>query len=252
MTSMPTESPGLRERKKAKTRLAISNIATKMFIERGFDDVTVAEVAAAADVSVATIFNYFATKEELFFDRNQEFIEAHRRCILERKGGETITSALHRGVLAAIDAGVPNLMADGASFLRTLEGSSALRARTRLEFEKAESSLAETIAEDTESVSSDPTPYIVAAMIVAIERTLMETARAAALRGDAVTSTKRRLRQACDRAFVLLEGGMRGYGKKYPVTRSRRATRLGRVTRNDDGATREGVKRAVRPGRRRR
>ncbi len=108
---MTTEKPGLRERKKAKSRLAISNVATKMFIERGFDDVTVAEVAAAADVSVATIFNYFETKEELFFDREGEIIEAQRRFILERKAGETIASALHRGFLAAIDAGVPQLMA---------------------------------------------------------------------------------------------------------------------------------------------
>jgi AcrR family transcriptional regulator len=211
---MTTEKPGLRERKKAKTRLAISNVATKMFIERGFDDVTVAEVAAAADVSVATIFNYFETKEELFFDREGEIVEAQRRVILERKAGETITSVLHREFLAAIDAGVPELMAHGPSFLRTIEGSSALRARVRLGFEKAEASLAETLAEETEVAAGDPTPQLVAAMLVAIQRTLMESAGAAALRGDAVASTKRRLRQVCDRAFVLLEGGIRGYGKK--------------------------------------
>jgi AcrR family transcriptional regulator len=190
-----------------------------MFIERGFDDVTVAEVAAAADVSVATIFNYFETKEELFFDREGQVIETLRRFILERKAGETITSVLHREFLAAIDAGLPHLMADGASFLRTIEGSSALRARVRLGFEIAEASLAETIAEETEAVAGDPTPHIVAAMLVAIQRTLVESAGAAALRGDAVASTKRRLRQACDRAFVLLDGGMRGYGKKKAAGR---------------------------------
>jgi AcrR family transcriptional regulator len=216
---MTTEKPGLRERKKARTRLAISNVATKMFIERGFDGVTVAEVAAAADVSVATIFNYFETKEELFFDREGQVIETLRRFILERKAGETITSVLHREFLAAIDAGLPHLMADGASFLRTIEGSSALRARVRLGFEIAEASLAETIAEETEAVAGDPTPHIVAAMLVAIQRTLVESAGAAALRGDAVASTKRRLRQACDRAFVLLDGGMRGYGKKKAAGR---------------------------------
>ncbi|MGO8997040.1 MAG: TetR/AcrR family transcriptional regulator [Polyangiaceae bacterium] len=211
---MSTEIPGLRERKKAKTRLAISNIATQLFIERGFDNVTVAEVAAAADVSVATIFNYFETKEELFFDREGEGIEAQRRCILERKAGESITSALHRGYLAAIDFGLANLMAQGGSFLRTIEGSSALRARARLGFEKAEASLAETIAEVTGAVAGDPTPQLLAAMVVAIQRTLAESASAAALRGDAVAPTKRRLRQACDRAFALLEGGVRGYGRK--------------------------------------
>jgi AcrR family transcriptional regulator len=175
--------------------------------------VTVAEVAAAADVSVATIFNYFETKEELFFDREGEVIEAERRCILERKTGETITSALHRGYLAAIDGWVPQLMAHDA-FLRTIEGSSALRARARLGFEKAEASLAETIAEETGAVAEDPTPQLLAAMLVAIQRTLIEGARAATLRGDAVAPTKRRLRRACDRAFGLLEGGVRGYGKK--------------------------------------
>src|SRR3984957_19845332 len=126
---MSTEEPGLRERKKAKTRLAISHVATKMFIERGFDDVPVTEVAAAADVSVATIFNYFETKEELFFDREGEVIEAQRRFILGREVGEAIPSVLHRAFLAAIDAAVPNLTARGASFLRTIEASSALRAR---------------------------------------------------------------------------------------------------------------------------
>jgi AcrR family transcriptional regulator len=211
---MPTEKFGLRERKKAQSRLAISNVATKMFIERGFDAVTVAEVAAAADVSVATVFNYFETKEELFFDREGEVIEAQRRAILGRKAGETITSVLRREFLAAIDAGVPPLMAQGATFLRTIEGSAALRARLRLGFEKAEALLAETLAEETEASAGDPTPQIVAAMLVAIQRTLMEGAGAAALRGDAVAPTKRRLRRICDRAFVLLEGGLRGYGKK--------------------------------------
>ncbi len=105
-------------------------------------------------------------------------------------------------------------MAQGASFLRTIDGSSALRARARHGFEKAEASLAETIAEETEAVARDPTPHIVAAMLVAIQRTLMESAGAAALRGDAVASTKRTLRLACDRAFVLLGGGLRGYGKR--------------------------------------
>ncbi len=219
---MTTETPGLRERKKAKTRLAISNIATRLFIERGFDEVTVAEVAAAAEVSVATIFNYFETKEDLFFDRDGETIVAQRRLILDRKAGETITSALHRGFLAAIDAAVPDLMSQGASFLRTIEGSAALRARVRLGLERAETSLAATITEETESEAGDPTPQIVAAMIVSIQRMLMESARAAALRGDAVAPTKRRLRQACDRAFALLDGGVRGYGKKRAAGRGGR------------------------------
>jgi AcrR family transcriptional regulator len=199
---MIDDKPGLRERKKAQSRLAISDIATQMFIERGFDHVTVAEVAAAANVSVATVFNYFETKEELFFDHEGEIIEAQRRFIVERKPGETITSVLQREFLDAIDVGLPQLMEHGATFLRTIEASSALRARLRLGFEKAEAALAETIAEDTGAIAGDPTPLLVAAMLVAIQRTLMESAGAAALRGDPVAPTKRKLRQACDRAFA--------------------------------------------------
>jgi AcrR family transcriptional regulator len=217
---MPTESSGLRARKKAKTRLAISDIATKMFIERGFDQVTVAEVAAAADVSVATVFNYFETKEDLFFDREGQVVEELRRRVFEREAGETVTSAIHRAFRQAIDAGLPDMMVHGPNFFRTIEGSAALRARMRLGFEKAEASLAEAIAEVTEAAAADPAPQIVAALLMAIQRTLMDSAQAAALRGDAVAPTKRKLRQVCDRAFEMLEGGVRGYGKKRASARA--------------------------------
>ncbi|MDA0161456.1 TetR family transcriptional regulator [Solirubrobacter ginsenosidimutans] len=59
---------GLRERKKAATRAAISDVATRLFEARGFEAVTVADIAAAADVSKKTVFNYFPAKEDLFFD----------------------------------------------------------------------------------------------------------------------------------------------------------------------------------------
>src|SRR3954469_24816594 len=75
---------GLREANKARTRLAISDVATRMFIERGFENVTVAEIAAAAQVSVKTVFNYFATKEDLFFDRAPAILDAYIRAVKER------------------------------------------------------------------------------------------------------------------------------------------------------------------------
>lgn len=63
-------SEGLRERKKRQTRQDISDTATGLFLERGFDAVTIAEIAEAADVSVNTVYNYFPAKEDLFLDRS--------------------------------------------------------------------------------------------------------------------------------------------------------------------------------------
>jgi len=213
--AMSKDEPGLRERKKAKTRLSISQVATKMFNERGFDAVTVAEIAAAAEVSVATIFNYFETKEDLFFDREGEVIAAHCRFVRERRAGESITEALHRAFHAAIDADtLPRIASDDGRFVRTIEASPALRARARFALDKTEAAVAETIAEDTGAAKGDPTPRVVAAMVLSIERMLMDDARAAILRGDASAGAKRRLRRTCDRAFELLESGVRGYGRR--------------------------------------
>ncbi len=85
---------GLRERKRAATRLAISNVATRLFQQRGFEQVTVAEIAAAAEVSVKTVFNYFGSKEELFFDREEELLADLLRALRERGPRVSATAAM--------------------------------------------------------------------------------------------------------------------------------------------------------------
>ena len=78
---------GLRERKKAETRRRIADVATALFVQHGFDAVTVADVAEAADVSKMTVFNYFPRKEDLLLDRHLERLDAVRRAIAERPSG---------------------------------------------------------------------------------------------------------------------------------------------------------------------
>jgi AcrR family transcriptional regulator len=90
---MPDQQ-GLRERKKHATRQAISNIATGLFLERGFDEVTVAEIAEAANVAKMTVFNYFPRKEDLFFDREEEGRVLLREALEKRSRSEPPLAAL--------------------------------------------------------------------------------------------------------------------------------------------------------------
>jgi AcrR family transcriptional regulator len=76
--------PGLRDRKKQETRQAISNVATRLFVERGFDAVSVAEIADEAQVSRKTVFNYFPRKEDLVFDREEEVRDLVREALAGR------------------------------------------------------------------------------------------------------------------------------------------------------------------------
>jgi len=101
---------GLRERKKRQNRQRISNVATALFLVRGFDQVTVAEVAAAAEVSEQTVFNYFPTKESLFFDRSEPTIRTVADAVRVRTSVPlvevavaSIASEIHPGRWADID-----------------------------------------------------------------------------------------------------------------------------------------------------
>lgn len=92
---------GLREKKKEKTRLLISNVARDLFIERGYGAVTVAEIAEKAEVAVTTVFNYFPTKESIIFDREDEIDALILTAVRERKKDQSILDALHQYFLGS-------------------------------------------------------------------------------------------------------------------------------------------------------
>jgi AcrR family transcriptional regulator len=164
-------------------------------------------------VSVATIFNYFATKEDLFFDRADEVIAAPSALVWKRKRGESVTRALHRGFRTIIEtAAVDFFDRNAAKFVATVDDSPALRARARLVLEQTEAKLAETLASELHARATDPTPRILAAVFVAIERTLLDLTREHLLRRAPSVKSKRELLHACDRAFELVEKGTRREG----------------------------------------
>ncbi|WP_221891407.1 TetR/AcrR family transcriptional regulator [Microbispora sp. KK1-11] len=167
-----TETLGLRERKKRQTRQLISDVASGLFMQRGFDDVTVAEVAEAAGVSTKTVFNYFPRKEDLFLDRYPEAVELVTRAVRERAEGESPLVALRLLFLRMLREGHPlGGIAPGYEvFWQVILDSPALRARTRELVEEFESVLAGLLAEAAGSDPADPAPRLAAALVVAAYR----------------------------------------------------------------------------------
>jgi len=206
------EKPGLRERKKQQTRLAISQVATRMFIERGFDQVTIAEVAAAAEVSVNTIFNYFVTKEELFFDRSAEVEDAPSRVVRERRPGESAVASLQRR-FHELGKEKPGKYASARirPFLATIQASPELKARLRLLREQSEHRLVETLVEATGKKPDDPTARVVAALLIGLEWLLIEEYSRQMLAGVPEAKLRASLVRIGERGFALLRAGIGDY-----------------------------------------
>lgn len=122
---------GLRERKKRQTRQRISDIATGLILERGFDAVTVAEIADAADVSVNTVYNYFPAKEDLFLDRGLDMVDRLSRWVRGRRVGESPADAVLRELRVLVEGVSPTVgLFDGyADFMEVITASPALRSR---------------------------------------------------------------------------------------------------------------------------
>ncbi|MGP3935253.1 TetR/AcrR family transcriptional regulator [Nonomuraea sp. KM88] len=207
---------GLRERKKRETRERIADIAMGLFIAKGFDNVTVAEVARAADVSVNTVFNYFSTKEDLFADRQDLAVDHPVRVIREREPGESVVRAFRRDVLDAIGTrhwryGF-NLGAD--VFARIVNASPALVARLREMHEQREQALTRALAEELDAGPGDLRPRLVAAHILTTTRLLTDYSVSRRLAGQEWESIEPDLRAQAETAFDLLEPGLGDYGRR--------------------------------------
>src|SRR5690606_32469984 len=122
---------GLRARKKQQTKEQISHRATELFLERGFDKVTIAEIAAAADVAKMTVTNYFPRKEDLALDLGPVFTGQLAAVVRDRAPGESALAALRAAYLAAVEAQDPVIGFSGKPFATMITDSPALVARLR-------------------------------------------------------------------------------------------------------------------------
>jgi AcrR family transcriptional regulator len=115
--------------KKAQTREQIRTIARDLFAEHGFESVTIADIAGKADVAVQTVFNHFATKEELFFDGRAAWVNASAAAVRNRRPGVPPLTALRDHLMAAV-TGYLRALCDPEvqCMVATLEDSPALRA----------------------------------------------------------------------------------------------------------------------------
>jgi len=122
-----------RSRKRLATREGISNAATRLFLERGFDQVTVDEIAEAADVGRMTVFNHFPRKEDMFFDRDEEGREVLREALRQRDPRvapiETLRLLAHR--LVAEQSPFIEFTVASQGFIETIERRETLKARAR-------------------------------------------------------------------------------------------------------------------------
>jgi AcrR family transcriptional regulator len=214
---MATET-GLRERKKRQTRQLLADTARRLFAERGFENVSVAEIARVADVSEATVFNYFPTKEDLVYSGLEVFEDALLAAVRDRPAGETAIDAFGRfileprGLFAAPDERTAReLLAVG----RMIAASPALLAREEQIFARYTRALARLIADEARAPEGDLRPYVTANALIGVHRALIDYVRQQ-LENEALDRERlsRDLRRRGQTALTLLRHGIGDYAPK--------------------------------------
>ncbi|MGW3498700.1 TetR/AcrR family transcriptional regulator [Streptomyces sp. NPDC001020] len=212
---MATEAMGLRERKKLQTAMRIYRTAVALFVEKGFDAVSVQEIADAAEVSKMTVFNYFGSKEELVFRPMVEHFSDAARAVRERAPGESAVDAVRRQFLEMIERRDPSIGLNGEPFARRIRevivATPALMERAYAESEKGARELADVLAEET----GDATLALVAAAaLTAARNALVEEHHRRIDSGETVDEVAADAAERAHRAFGLIAEGLSGYALK--------------------------------------
>ncbi|MQA42724.1 TetR/AcrR family transcriptional regulator [Rugamonas aquatica] len=172
--STPTD---LRTRKRLATRQSISDAATLLFFERGFDQVTVDQIAAAADVGRMTVFNHFPRKEDMFFDREEEGRELLRQTLLQREPGVAPVEALRRlAHRLAVRSPYLSFTDKGRAYMEAIAGSEALKARARAIGDELAQAVAAALCECVGRPADDADARLAAALLLATWRVALNQA----------------------------------------------------------------------------
>ena len=190
----------LRESKKRETRQRISDVATSLFFERGFDAVTIDEIAVAAGVSKVTVFNYFARKEDLFLDRADDVMRYLREALAARPKGQSPVDAIRSLVDTLVERKDPYARIDGqtAGWWRVVAASPALRARAREVGDEAVEGLAQELA----GTEPDGHSRLVAGMIILTWRTAFRDAMRVLENGGSAKKVNAAFLALIDRGFA--------------------------------------------------
>jgi len=221
-------SMGLRELKKEQTRQLIADTAWQLFADRGFDQVTVAEVARQAQVALATVFNYFPTKEDLFYSRLEAFEAALLEAVSTREAGEPVLVAFRRyllssgGLLAKVAAGDAEALERLRTIHHVIAASPALLARERQVIARSADSLAGLLAAETGAPADDVSARVAANALMGVHRTLIDYTRQRILADDQPARLAADVRKLGQRAFALLAHGLADYAAKPPRPRPHR------------------------------
>jgi AcrR family transcriptional regulator len=214
VTTEPAAPKGLRERKKERTRELIAETARTLFVQRGFERVTVAEVARAAEVSEKTVFNYFPSKEDLVFWRLESFEDELLEAIRTRAPGESALAGFgrfvlqRRGLLAEQD---PAAHAALLGVTRMIAESRALLEREQQIFQRYTRSLADLIAEEVGAEPGDVESWVAANALMGVHRALVVYARARLLADARHPDLAADVLEKGARALAALEGGLGTY-----------------------------------------
>ncbi|WP_197382266.1 TetR/AcrR family transcriptional regulator [Mycolicibacterium mengxianglii] len=199
--------PRTAQRGGPQTRARISAAATQLFLERGFDSVTVAEVARAAGVSSVTVFKHFPRKEDLFLDRTADAVDLLRAAVRDRPAGVDVLTSLRDTTLRLVGTRHPLSGVNNSSvpFFRTVAASPALIARAREIGAELQQTLADELGDDP-TFTGDAT-LLAAFFIAGYGTVLVDTARrliAGAPHGPVVHDHRQRL----ERLFTALRKGV--------------------------------------------